>query len=422
MSSSTPAVVSASVSHIAFPSSSWTTQPAVPSASSGARPHHASFHLPVAPVAAASSAPPFPAAVATFAHESVQDGDFERLDLLGEGAYSRVWLARHIPTNWRVALKEIPLSRLNSPALQTALQWEINVHRTLRHANVVQFYTYYQTPTTVVLVMEPCERGTLADNVLRISGGTGRLDLHTVSRIVRYVGRALHYLHRKGIVHRDLKPQNILIDASGMLKLSDFGWAKTIDGSKPRPASSSASGGAAASHHVLGDLGIRHGNVGPPPLRGALCGGVSQSSMPRLVHSSEASAVSPQGRTTCCGTLDYLPPEMLLGQPHSTAADVWSLGALAVELLTGRPPFYHQSTEATLRAIQSSAPLIRVQQAPLRRRSDAAAAVEPLQQEADDPRWQSAQQLLEAMLQKDASRRPSLDAILNHPWVRKEVA
>lgn len=87
----------------------------------------------------------------------------------------------------------------------------------------------------------------------------------------------MDYIHKNNIIHRDLKPENLLINAKGDIKLCDFGWS--------------------------------------------------------------AEVLSKDYRTTFCGTVDYLPPEMILNLPHDYKVDVWCLGILLYELIHGYPPF-----------------------------------------------------------------------------------
>ncbi|KAL2091427.1 hypothetical protein ACEWY4_013690 [Coilia grayii] len=99
---------------------------------------------------------------------------------------------------------------------------------------------------------------------------------------------ALHYCHSKNVIHRDIKPENLLLGPNGELKIADFGWS---------------------------------------------------------VHTPSSR------RSTLCGTLDYLPPEMIEGRTHDEKVDLWSLGVLCYELLVGKPPFETKTHEETYRKI-----------------------------------------------------------------------
>jgi len=105
---------------------------------------------------------------------------------------------------------------------------------------------------------------------------------------VEQLAESLAYLHSKNVIHRDIKPENLLVGYNGELKIADFGWS---------------------------------------------------------VHAPSSR------RETFCGTLDYLPPEMIERKAHSYRVDVWSLGVLTYEFLVGRPPFEADSQQATYRRI-----------------------------------------------------------------------
>uniref|UniRef100_A0A0K0DNC1 Aurora kinase n=1 Tax=Angiostrongylus cantonensis TaxID=6313 RepID=A0A0K0DNC1_ANGCA len=107
-------------------------------------------------------------------------------------------------------------------------------------------------------------------------------------RYVRQLADALSYCHAKRVIHRDIKPENILLDRKGNVKIADFGWAVVS------------------------------------------------------AHSR---------RATVCGTLDYLPPEMIHGKTHDHTVDNWAIGILLYEMLVGRPPFEFPDRDETLLAI-----------------------------------------------------------------------
>ncbi|KAJ1919466.1 spindle assembly checkpoint kinase [Mycoemilia scoparia] len=134
---------------------------------------------------------------------------------------------------------------------------------------------------------------------------------------IAQMAHALKYLHSKHVIHRDIKPENLLLDAEGRLKIADFGWS---------------------------------------------------------VHSPN------NRRVTQCGTLDYLPPEMVESRDHNETVDLWSLGVLTYEFLVGTPPFEDlEGQKATYMRIAK-------------------------------------------LLQYDSTKRLPLDKVLAHPWIHKHVS
>lgn len=152
------------------------------------------------------------------------------------------------------------------------------------------------------------------------------------SQYTYQIASALSFLHSNGIIHRDLKPENILVDFNHNLKLSDFGWS------------------------------INANNV---------------------------------KRSTMCGTLDYLSPEMVTGQPYDHRSDVWSLGVLIYEFLVGTPPFEADDKNVTYKRI---------------------ARLDIKFPDYIDP---DAKNLILSLLKLDDSKRFSLDSIASHPWIIK---
>lgn len=119
----------------------------------------------------------------------------------------------------------------------------------------------------------------------------GKFDDKRSSRYIAQMADALSYLHAKHVIHRDIKPENLLLDAKGNLKIADFGWS---------------------------------------------------------VHAPS------NRRHTYCGTLDYLPPEIILGKGYGHEVDLWALGVLTYEFLCGSPPFEEDSQTGTQRRICSA--------------------------------------------------------------------
>lgn len=163
----------------------------------------------------------------------------------------------------------------------------------------------------------------------------GSFDEKRSAGYIASLAHALDYCHRKHVIHRDIKPENLLVGLKGDIKIADFGWS---------------------------------------------------------VHTPR------DRRKTLCGTLDYLPPEMVEGREHDHSVDVWSLGVLMYEFLLGRPPFEAAGNTETYKRI--SAVDLHI----------------PADAVSDD-----AADLIRRLLVKEPSARLPLAMVLKHPWILKNA-
>jgi WD40 repeat protein len=224
---------------------------------------------------------------------------YEVLGELGRGGMGVVYKARQLALNRLVALKMIPAHA--DPEHQRRLKAEAEVVARLRHPNFVQIYDYALGERRPYLALEFVEGGTLAQKAAGVPQPP-----HRAAQIVETLAAAVHHAHREGLVHRDLKPANVLLTAEGVLKIADFGLAKRLAGE-----------------------------------RGVLAPG-DQTATGALL-----------------GTPTYMAPEQVAGQRGAvgTATDVYALGVILYELLTGRPPFQGDSVLEVLRQVQEQEPL-----------------------------------------------------------------
>jgi len=227
---------------------------------------------------------------------------YEITDLLGKGGMGEVYRAKDTKLGREVALKRIREARGLDPAALERFQREAETIAALNHPNIVHLYTAEEADGVQFLTMELVEGMDLHE--LRQSR---KLELSEVLQIGIAVADALATAHARGIVHRDLKPGNIMRTTEGRVKVLDFGLAKLVQESEP-----------------------------------------SQPTQSVTMPLTEESAI--------VGTLPYMAPEQLSGAEAGARADLFSLGIVLYELLTGRRPFRGMTSSETRAAILRDSP------------------------------------------------------------------
>jgi PAS domain S-box-containing protein len=218
---------------------------------------------------------------------------YEILGELGRGGMGVVYKARHLALNRIVALKMILHAAYASDRHHERFRREAEAVARLQHANIVAVYEVGEHDDCPFFSLEYCSGGTLGEKL----DGTA-WPAHRAAELLQTLARAIHAAHRAGIVHRDLKPGNVLLTSEGQPKITDFGHAKRLG----------------EERHT------RSGEV--------------------------------------FGTPIYMAPEQASGNRDvGPATDVYALGAILYELLTGRPPFLAETPMDTILRVVGEEPV-----------------------------------------------------------------
>ena len=249
---------------------------------------------------------------------------------LGEGGMGTVYLARHTALDQLVAIKSLSLMLSRDEALRARFLQEANIQAKLRHPGIVQVLTADMESEQPSLVMEYIEGKSLSE-VLELRGA---LPIDDALKVMEQVLSAVGYAHRQGVIHRDLKPSNVMVMASGEAKVTDFGIAKVLGSSK-------------------------------------------------LTRTG-----------TAMGSAHYMSPEQIR-RPETVDArsDIYSLGCVFYEVLTGRPPFGEKDASGTESDYEVKTAHV----------TEAAPALETVK--SSIPAWLA--KLVMSMLEKEPDQRPS---------------
>ena len=221
-------------------------------------------------------------------------GDYELLEQIGRGGQGVVFRARQKSLNRTVALKIIGLGQWATKAHLKRFRLEAEAAARLEHPGIVPIHEVGERDGSCYFSMKFVEGGQL-DEVARREP----MPIRQAVELIAKVARTVHYAHEHGILHRDIKPGNILLDAKGEPHLTDFGLARLVE---------------------------------------------SESSVTQTLD--------------VLGTPSYMAPEQAVGNNAavSSATDVYGLGAVLYQLLTGQPPFAGGTTYETIRLLLDTEP------------------------------------------------------------------
>ena len=225
---------------------------------------------------------------------------YRRVRLLGHGGMATVELARDTELDRPVAIKRLAENLAANEEYKQRFLREARLAARLSHPNIVAVYDAGAENGIPFIVMEYVEGETVSD----LLGRRKRLEPGEAVELVLQACSGLEAAHQAGLVHRDIKPQNLLITPEGTLKIADFGIARSLDGTQLTQAG------------------------------------------------------------TVLGTAGYLAPEQAGGERVTAAADIYALGAVLYELLTGRPPYeadslaelFFKQTEGSITPLRELAP------------------------------------------------------------------
>jgi len=223
----------------------------------------------------------------TWSSAATRIDDFSLLKVIGTGSCGKVLLAQNRQNRGVYAMKMLRKDQIVKSSQIAHAKTERNVLQAASHPFIVRLHSAFQSARNLYLVMEYCPGGELFFHLSR----AGRFPEMRCRFYAAEIVLAIEYLHTLGVIYRDLKPENVLIDADGHVKLSDFGLSKQ---------------------------GIRDN----------------------------------YSATSMVGTAEYLAPEILECKGHGRAVDWYSLGALMYEMLTGFPPFYSHDQETLFQRIR----------------------------------------------------------------------
>jgi serine/threonine protein kinase/Tol biopolymer transport system component len=242
-------------------------------------------------------------------------GHFSIVSLLGVGGMGQVYLAEDTRLGRKVALKLLPASFTRSPSRLSRFRQEARAASALNHPNIVTIYDIWEVEGRHLIATEYIEGETLRQRIKK-----GALSAVETLDISVQVVSALSAAHQAGIIHRDIKPENIMLRGDGLVKVLDFGLAKLTESAVADARRSDAAEETIAEPSFADD-------------RKAVSNSVNTES------------------GLLMGTLHYMSPEQLKGERLDARTDVFSLGVVIYEMLTGQAPSQGEKTGDVVAAI-----------------------------------------------------------------------
>jgi serine/threonine protein kinase len=257
---------------------------------------------------------------------------------IGSGGMGEVYLAHDMRLNRKVALKVLPAEVVNNRNRLQRFEQEAQAASALNHPNIITIHEIAAEGDTHFIATEFIEGETLRRRLQ-----TRRVQIDETLNITIQIAAALDAAHRSQIVHRDIKPENIMVREDGLVKVLDFGLAKSTENN---PAD------------------------------------VDTEAATRAQVTTQAGMI--------LGTAAYMSPEQARGKKVDARTDIWSLGVVLYEMLTGHLPFLGETVSDTIAAILKSEPLVLDEDTP---RELQRIVRKTLQKQADE-RYQTVKDLL----------------------------
>ena len=226
---------------------------------------------------------PIPESVAKGLEPEPKISDFTIIKELGSGSFGHVYLVTHKKTKAQYAVKAIDKRNKTNVEEKPYFRREVEVMYKIHHPNVVKLYGHFEDNNYCYFVMEYISKGNIYGLIPQDK--KRRLNAQVVASIMKGVITSVYFLHNMNppIIHRDIKPENVLLAEGLVAKLTDFGWSNYME--------------------------------------------------------------EDEKRTTVCGTPIYLAPEIIKEKGHDERVDVWCIGVLLFELITGNVPFQGNDIE-----------------------------------------------------------------------------